>query len=602
MALPPKPKDSSDTPAAHESDSSAEASHAAEFKIPEALAAIDATSKQLNDSRVARESQIKAIITEDNALRERLFDAEKKIQSEFESLKRALATEAIGGLARGALEQRALDARLIQTAPDQLRKLFATPTSDYLPIRSAERENPRLQDKILDELRRERAQFVRELAKAQREIIELKHLNGQLQAQRSPVAADRQEAPSDVLLAGASAVQSADREEDPASTAEVGVVSSPAVDEPAQHEEVGEPGVTSPNSGERTQSGSNSGIYLFVSFDLVNSTKYKEEHEQWPEVMSNFYEAVRTHAIGQVGNSDRARMARARIWKYVGDEVLLYVPVQTVKELQEHCELALSIVDVLSRNTEERCRARGDKVELSVKAAMWIADVRELATNGLADFGREGGPVVATEEAGQEPLPTSLQVDPVGQVESSTASESNGEGQETGELFGHKSSQPLTDEENGYTPSNICIVTHPGSSGVQEGPTLLDFLGTEVDAGFRIAKFAHRRVAIVSAELAELLSMISEELRFKLRLMGYEKLKGVWKDKHYPIVWMHRDWDAFRARAAYDEDLLTPMVSRVVGRESHDIEPLRRVWTDPAHVSRKKCLDKLLARLQSGCG
>jgi hypothetical protein len=66
-----------------------------------------------------------------------------------------------------------------------------------------------------------------------------------------------------------------------------------------------------------------------------------------------------------------------------------------------------------------------------------------------------------------------------------------------------------------------------------------DYLGPEVDAGFRIGKCTRPGMLAVSVELAELLAEIPTALRpMTGMIVGWEQLKGVWDDKHYPVIWV----------------------------------------------------------------
>lgn len=66
----------------------------------------------------------------------------------------------------------------------------------------------------------------------------------------------------------------------------------------------------------------------------------------------------------------------------------------------------------------------------------------------------------------------------------------------------------------------------------------LDYLGPEMDAGFRIGKFAHPGLMVVSFELADLLGQAETRDQVKGAIVGWEVLKGVWREKHYPIIWI----------------------------------------------------------------
>lgn len=72
----------------------------------------------------------------------------------------------------------------------------------------------------------------------------------------------------------------------------------------------------------------------------------------------------------------------------------------------------------------------------------------------------------------------------------------------------------------------------------QEGYEIFEFLGNDIDAGFRVAKQTQDGRMALSYELAYLISQKTESLSY-LHIITYKKLKGVWKDKLYPVIWYH---------------------------------------------------------------
>ncbi|MCT8335739.1 hypothetical protein NUH30_18785 [Leptospira sp. 85282-16] len=67
-----------------------------------------------------------------------------------------------------------------------------------------------------------------------------------------------------------------------------------------------------------------------------------------------------------------------------------------------------------------------------------------------------------------------------------------------------------------------------------------DFIGPDIDIGFRIGKFCWPGVLTVSMDLAELLSE-NRKSKLTVRFVGWENLKGVWNNIHYPIFWVTMD-------------------------------------------------------------
>jgi 8-oxo-dGTP pyrophosphatase MutT (NUDIX family) len=90
-----------------------------------------------------------------------------------------------------------------------------------------------------------------------------------------------------------------------------------------------------------------------------------------------------------------------------------------------------------------------------------------------------------------------------------------------------------------------------------EAPTR-DFLGPEIDAGFRLGATTLQATLAISAELAAfLMTYAPRPLTDKLRLVAFRKLKGVWQNRHYPICWYRPDLEAgFEYDDRYENPLL----------------------------------------------
>lgn len=95
------------------------------------------------------------------------------------------------------------------------------------------------------------------------------------------------------------------------------------------------------------------------------------------------------------------------------------------------------------------------------------------------------------------------------------------------------------------------------------GQTFQDFLGPDIDIGFRVSKFAHSKLLTVSAELARvILKKGTQQTAEKLRIVGYEKLKGVWGGRYYPILWFSKDWQNVNDIFEYDAIFDSPHVAK----------------------------------------
>lgn len=81
---------------------------------------------------------------------------------------------------------------------------------------------------------------------------------------------------------------------------------------------------------------SNDGVYLFFSFDLVNSTAFKTGYpKEWKKVFKRFYEITKEEMS--------KRYSWCAIWKYIGDEVLIYVKVYCIDDVYDSPMIASEV-------------------------------------------------------------------------------------------------------------------------------------------------------------------------------------------------------------------------------------------------------------------
>ena len=79
--------------------------------------------------------------------------------------------------------------------------------------------------------------------------------------------------------------------------------------------------------------------------------------------------------------------------------------------------------------------------------------------------------------------------------------------------------------------------------------TVKDFLGQDIDIGFRLKKETENRRFIISVELAAILCECTKYVE-NLNIIAYKKLKGVWSGRLYPIIWYH---DKEESKVSFDD-------------------------------------------------
>ncbi|MBM4343555.1 MAG: hypothetical protein FJ100_09275 [Deltaproteobacteria bacterium] len=217
------------------------------------------------------------------------------------------------------------------------------------------------------------------------------------------------------------------------------------------------------------------GCYFFVSYDLAGATEFKaREPARWPAIFAAFYEVAASEV--------ETRLPQSCLWKFAGDEVLFYLRLEGgVPSLQVAVEAAYQAMIGALKGLAEKYpkdwhggasdagpRQRHGQAQLSIKATAWTAAVGDGAAVGGA------GPAI--------------ELDPM--------------------------------------PNRMVIGLANGRGGG------VDFLGPEIDAGFRIGKLAWPGILTVSAECAYLaFEFGTPPFAKRMNIVGYESLKGVWRQR-----------------------------------------------------------------------
>ncbi|MFI3283835.1 MAG: hypothetical protein R3Y57_02000 [Erysipelotrichaceae bacterium] len=93
------------------------------------------------------------------------------------------------------------------------------------------------------------------------------------------------------------------------------------------------------------------------------------------------------------------------------------------------------------------------------------------------------------------------------------------------------------------SPANLRADNFYAEYKVSDNQLQAEYLGTDIDTGFRIAQFTSANRLVVSFELAALfLKEPSLHQDFdKIHFVGYRPLKGIWQGNPYPIFMYHGD-------------------------------------------------------------
>ena len=257
-------------------------------------------------------------------------------------------------------------------------------------------------------------------------------------------------------------------------------------------------------------------ICIFFSFDLVGSTKFKTEENTkdiWPHVIFRFYELIYTEL--------KDKIPQIIVWKYLGDEVLLYVSIQDF----ESESIIYSIPNItyitqvkVSKDIQNLFKMK----TVDIKSTVWIAGVQ---TEKSKNF--EPGKISNFNECYKN----------------------------------LKMSLPLGDQLH------------------------VDFLGPDMDTGFRVAKFAYHHKVVLSSDFAYLLYRMKKPKKQKsiddqLRIVSFEVLKGVWSNKFYPIIWYYPNWKCIENDFFYADHKENEIVDRILSNRFESINVLEKVYEE----------------------
>lgn len=109
-----------------------------------------------------------------------------------------------------------------------------------------------------------------------------------------------------------------------------------------------------------------------------------------------------------------------------------------------------------------------------------------------------------------------------------------------------------------------------------------EFLGNDIDTGFRISKYTSHGRLVLSFELAYLLAKKTKFLQC-LHIITYKHLKGIWNDKYYPIIWFHDPqlYDNLSLEETFEFD-------------EEDTDPLIKEYYDNRDITQKTFLRERL--------
>lgn len=252
-----------------------------------------------------------------------------------------------------------------------------------------------------------------------------------------------------------------------------------------------------------------SGVFLFMSFDLADSTAFKTEHPTlWASVFTNFYGKI-LERLGVENYStpeDEETNCVRKLWKLIGDEVLLYVRIEKISDLYTQVTSVNTVLNDLMQDIAEKVERETQTQGCETECTKHCKNIREVIMSTLG-------------------IKTSMWI---------------------AKCF----------ESNKANATNI--VYKPLTTTTNTGR--IDFLGKDIDEGFRMAKYAVKNKIIVSPLLAWLIWESAREDKDKnkiinsnFKITAFVKMKGVWRNRKVPIVMFHQQFEKIEDILEYDE-------------------------------------------------
>lgn len=279
-------------------------------------------------------------------------------------------------------------------------------------------------------------------------------------------------------------------------------------------------------------------ILLFFSFDLVGSTELKKtafENRTWIDVIRRFY-GICKDLIKDQGINE------AHVWKLIGDEVVFFKKIKSPDDVEK--TVIAIYKSLLMINGTLSTSLVGDEAEnfVSVKAVAWIAPIKsEVNASTLSD-------------------------------------EHNNQFQE---LFAS------------YIDDDVQIKTDE-----KDENSSIDFLGPNIDAGFRISKFARKLQLVLSPGLAKYL-LDKKQNDERMKIVGFESLKGVAKGNLFPGIWYHEHWSEikndFDYRERHGDDNIIKSVCKSSFLPIKDLTEVSKIISPLGYFFDDKLIDNIIS-------
>ncbi|HOF35053.1 MAG TPA: hypothetical protein PLV94_13430 [Spirochaetota bacterium] len=256
-----------------------------------------------------------------------------------------------------------------------------------------------------------------------------------------------------------------------------------------------------------------SGFVVFLSLDIEGSTNFKITYpNNWMFHFENFFEKVRWYYEKEF------KLSNSVIFKENGDEIIIAFFPLNYDNLKEIMDVSLSSVQTIPPY-----RKILKDIHLDYKATLFCAGFSEPEPFAIYD------------------------------TNENRSDKEQYNGYYSSDYKNHRMHRyiHLPSGDNKAQPSS-CII-----NSIIE----YDYIGPDIDIGFRISKYSQPNKLIVSDKIAYIYSNIFYDL-YNFKIISNDKLKGVWNDNKYPIIEYSNNKDDI-----IDFDLLYQNVNTLVNQK-----------------------------------
>jgi len=304
-------------------------------------------------------------------------------------------------------------------------------------------------------------------------------------------------------------------------------------------------------------------LNLFLSFDLCDFTKFKSDEnnkEIWPKVILRIWTFI---------NNKSKLLSRMNLWKFSGDEFIFHQKVSdllyvadcintayiTMRSLE--IEIKMLVEEKLNEeknkdknSNEDMPYVRAEKRPIRFKAGAWLANTYPISWH--------------------EPYTTNLEKKIPSSYNYSLVNEANKIIH--GDVIGTNMDEGFrmcacADKGRFLVDPKIAFMMYVSASCLENSPSN-DFKKKYIDEGHDsdfLEKCISARLKLreQKEELASEKKGLDaiEEFANRSVFVGQKECKGVWGERHYPIIWYSSDWGALQETPRKKDSFVVKLLS-----------------------------------------